>query len=45
VPRARAPPRCCELLEARLHNDRATELVNAAIEQGKILRLRLEKLL
>jgi 2-oxo-4-hydroxy-4-carboxy-5-ureidoimidazoline decarboxylase len=34
-----------ELLEARLHNDRATELVNAAIEQGRILRLRLEKLL
>lgn len=33
------------LLEARLPNDRATELVNAAEEQRKIFHLRLEKLL
>jgi 2-oxo-4-hydroxy-4-carboxy-5-ureidoimidazoline decarboxylase len=35
----------CALLEARLHNDRATELLVAAEEQRKILQLRLEKLL
>ena len=34
-----------ELLEARLPNDRDTELRNAAEEQRKILHLRLEKLL
>lgn len=33
------------LLKARLLNDRATELRNAAAEQRKITRLRLEKLL
>ena len=33
------------LLTARLPNDRATELVNAAEEQRKIFHLRLEKLL
>lgn len=33
------------LLSARLPNDRATELVNAAEEQRKIFHLRLEKLL
>lgn len=31
-------------LHARLANDRATELRNAAVEQGKIIGLRLEKL-
>lgn len=35
----------CELLQARLPNDRTTELQNAAEEQRKILQLRLEKLL
>lgn len=34
-----------DLLLARLPNDRATELVNAATEQNKITRLRLNKLL
>ncbi len=34
-----------ELLNARIHNTRETELQIAAIEQGKITRLRLEKLL
>jgi len=34
-----------ELLQARLPNDRQTELVNAAEEQRKIFQLRLEKLL
>ena len=34
-----------DLLLARLPNDRATELVNAAAEQNKITRLRLQKLL
>ncbi len=34
-----------DLLRARLPNDRATELVNAATEQNKITRLRLQKLL
>lgn len=34
-----------DLLLARLPNDRATELVNAATEQNKITRLRLQKLL
>ena len=33
------------LLEARLPNDKASELVNAAEEQRKIFHLRLEKLL
>ncbi len=33
-----------ELLKARIGNDRNTELRNGAIEQGKITRLRLEKL-
>ena len=33
------------LLQARLPNDRATELINAAQEQQKIFHLRLEKLL
>ena len=33
------------LLQARLPNDRATELSNAAAEQRKIFHLRLEKLL
>ncbi len=33
------------LLQARLSNDKATELVNAAEEQRKIFHLRLEKLL
>ena len=33
------------LLEARLPNDKATELANAAEEQRKIFHLRLEKLL
>jgi 2-oxo-4-hydroxy-4-carboxy-5-ureidoimidazoline decarboxylase len=33
------------LLKARLPNDRKTELQNAAAEQAKILRLRLDKLL
>ena len=31
------------LLEARIGNDRETELANGAIEQGKIMRLRLNK--
>ncbi|MFT5636117.1 MAG: 2-oxo-4-hydroxy-4-carboxy-5-ureidoimidazoline decarboxylase [Cognaticolwellia sp.] len=34
-----------ELLQARLPNDKATELVNAAEEQRKIFHLRLEKLI
>ncbi len=34
----------CELLEARLHNERDEELRIAAEEQRKILQLRLEKL-
>lgn len=34
-----------DLLLARLPNDRTTELANAAIEQNKITRLRLQKLL
>jgi len=34
-----------ELLQARLPNNKATELVNAAEEQRKIFHLRLEKLL
>ena len=34
-----------DLLLARLPNDRATELANAAAEQNKITRLRLDKLL
>lgn len=34
-----------DLLQARLPNDRATELKNAATEQNKITRLRLKKLL
>ena len=34
-----------DLLLARLPNDRATELANAAAEQNKITRLRLSKLL
>ena len=34
-----------DLLLARLPNDRATELANAAAEQNKITRLRLQKLL
>ncbi|MBH0085680.1 2-oxo-4-hydroxy-4-carboxy-5-ureidoimidazoline decarboxylase [Psychrobacter sp. SCQQ22] len=34
-----------DLLLARLPNDRDTELVNAAAEQNKITRLRLQKLL
>lgn len=33
-----------DLLRARLPNERATELVNAATEQNKITRLRLQKL-
>ena len=33
-----------DLLQARLPNDRATELLNAAEEQRKILQIRLEKL-
>lgn len=33
-----------ELLEARLPNDRATELMNAAEEQRKIFHIRLEKI-
>jgi len=33
------------ILNARLHNDRKTELRNAAVEQSKITALRLEKLL
>lgn len=33
------------LLEARLPNDRETELSNAAEEQRKIYHIRLEKLL
>ena len=33
------------LLQARLPNDKATELINAAQEQRKIFHLRLEKLL
>ncbi len=32
------------LLRARMDNDRATELQNAAIEQGKIMQLRLTKI-
>ena len=35
----------CELLEERLDNERDSELLIAAEEQRKILRLRLEKLL
>ena len=34
-----------DLLQARLPNDRETELLNAATEQNKITRLRLQKLL
>jgi len=34
-----------DLLQARLPNDRKTELINAAEEQRKIFHLRLEKLL
>lgn len=34
-----------DLLLTRLPNDRATELLNAATEQNKITRLRLQKLL
>ncbi|SLJ85384.1 2-oxo-4-hydroxy-4-carboxy-5-ureidoimidazoline decarboxylase [Psychrobacter sp. DAB_AL43B] len=34
-----------DLLQARLPNDRDTELLNAATEQNKITRLRLQKLL
>lgn len=34
-----------EILQARLPNDRATELKNAAIEQSKITALRINKLL
>ncbi len=34
-----------DLLLARLPNDRSTELLNAAAEQNKITRLRLQKLL
>lgn len=34
-----------DLLLARLPNDRATELANAAAEQNKITRLRIQKLL
>jgi 2-oxo-4-hydroxy-4-carboxy--5-ureidoimidazoline (OHCU) decarboxylase len=34
-----------ELLRARMNNDRATELQNAANEQLKIVRLRLQRLL
>jgi len=34
-----------DLLQARLPNDRATELINAAEEQRKIFHLRIEKLL
>ena len=34
-----------DLLQARLPNDRKSELVNAATEQNKITRLRLQKLL
>lgn len=34
-----------ELLQARIHNDPETELRNAALEQVKITRIRLEKLL
>jgi len=41
----RSAPEMCDLLEDRLENDRATELAIAAAEQGKILQLRLEKLL
>jgi 2-oxo-4-hydroxy-4-carboxy-5-ureidoimidazoline decarboxylase len=33
------------LLQARLPNDRATEIVNAAEEQRKITRIRIEKML
>lgn len=33
-----------ELLEARLPNDKATELINAAEEQRKIFQIRLEKM-
>ncbi|MDP2548375.1 2-oxo-4-hydroxy-4-carboxy-5-ureidoimidazoline decarboxylase [Oceanobacter sp. 4_MG-2023] len=33
------------LLQARLHNDRGTEIQNAADEQAKITRLRINKLL
>jgi len=33
-----------DLLQARLPNDRGTELINAAEEQRKILQIRLEKL-
>ena len=35
----------CSLLRARLANDPATELKIAAVEQMKITRLRLDKLL
>lgn len=34
-----------ELLESRIHNSRDEELKNAAIEQSKIMRLRMEKML
>ena len=34
-----------DLLQARMPNDRDTELLNAATEQNKITRLRLQKLL
>ncbi len=34
-----------DLLQARLPNDKATELINAAEEQRKIFHLRIEKLL
>jgi OHCU decarboxylase len=41
----RTPEEMLTILKARLQNDAATELRNAAKEQGKITRLRLEKLL
>jgi 2-oxo-4-hydroxy-4-carboxy-5-ureidoimidazoline decarboxylase len=41
----RTPEEMLTILKARLQNDAETELRNAATEQRKITRLRLEKLL
>ena len=41
----KSAPEMLDILRARLPNDARTELVNAAEEQRKITRLRLEKLL
>lgn len=41
----KTPEEMLTILKARLQNDAATEVRNAAEEQGKITRLRLEKLL